>query len=245
LSKLADKIKKAMRVGAQPIGFGAAKPEPQPTMVLAATARSAADAAELVKRGADVVLVGAAGAPASVDGVAAAAGVLGAWIGGTREDEAKAFREAGYDFVVFDPDSAAATALLDDQVGYVISVPADLSDTEVRTLEGFNLDAVYVGKIDGALTVRRQMELRRLFSMTRKPLMATVSGSIGAAELQALRDANVAVVVAESPGEVEALRRTIDALPPRARRRDTEDRPAPLVPHAAAADEHDHDDEDM
>ncbi|HXK32822.1 MAG TPA: hypothetical protein VNM91_02275 [Dehalococcoidia bacterium] len=245
MSKLADKIKKAMRVDSQPIGFGAAKSEQQPTMVLVASARAAGDAADLLKRGADVVLVGAAGAPASVDGAKGAERVLGAWIGGTREDEAKAFREAGFDFVVFDPDSAAATALLDDQVGYVISVPGDLSDTEVRTLEGFNLDALYVGKIDGALTVRRQMELRRLFAMTRKPLMAAVSGSIGAAELQALRDANVAVVVAESPGEVEALRRTVDALPPRARRRDGEDRPTPLVPRAAAADEHDHDDEDI
>lgn len=245
MSKLADKIKKAMRVDSQPIGFAATKSEPQPTMVLAALARSAADAADLVKRGADVVIIGGPSSPASPDAPKTAEGVLGAWISGSREDEAKAFREAGYDFVVFDPNSAAATALLDDQVGYVISVPPDLSDTEVRTLESFNLDAVYVGKIEGALTVRRQMELRRLFAMARKPLMASVSGKVGVAELQALRDANVAVVVAESPGEVEALRRTIDTLPPRTRRRDAEERPAPLVPRAAAADEHDHDDDDI
>jgi hypothetical protein len=121
----------------------------------------------------------------------------------------------------------------------------DLTETETRTLEAFQLDAIHVGAIEGQLTVRRQIGMRRLQAMTRKPLMATVGKDVSVAELQALRDTNVVVVLAAAADAVEHLRKTIDALPPRSRRKDGEDRPVPLVPQAATASEaeHDHDDE--
>jgi ATP-dependent 26S proteasome regulatory subunit len=112
----------------------------------------------------------------------------------------------------------------------------------VRALADFRLDAIYVGKID-ALTVRRQIDLQRLFGITRKPLMADVSANTSVAEMRALRDANVVVVVTDGADNVEKLRKTIDELPPRTKRRDDE-RPTPLVPSAAAAGGHDHDDDD-
>ena len=145
--------------------------------------------------------------------------------------------------MVFDPDEATATALLDDEIGYVLALPKDLGDNETRTLESFQLDAIDVGEIKGALTVRRQIELRRIVGMTRKPLMATVSSDISTAELQALRDTNVVVVVATDAAGVDKLRKTIDALPPRRPRKDAE-RPTPLVPVGPSVgdgDEPDHD----
>lgn len=61
-----------------------------------------------------------------------------------------------------------------------------------------------------------------------------------------LRDTNVLVVVAADAAGVEKLRKTIDALPPRSRRKDSDDRPVPLVPQSASVGdgdepEHDHD----
>jgi hypothetical protein len=170
--------------------------------------------------------------------------IAGARISGRADNEAKTCKEAGFDFVVFDPDQASATALLEENIGYVLAAPADLSDTEWRTLEGFQLDAIDIGAIDGAMTVRRQIDLRRIYAMTRKPLMATVGAGISPIALQALRDTNVVVVVAQDAGAIEPLRKAIDGLPPRSRRKDGEDRPVPLVPHNAAMggdeDEHDH-----
>ena len=172
--------------------------------------------------------------------------IAGAWIQGSGEGEAKKYREAGYDFVVVDPNRSSATALLDEDIGYVIALPSDLTDAEVRALEGFQLDALYVGAITGNLTVRRQIDLQRVFALTRKPLMATVPDRITSAELQALRDTNVPVVVVEGGDAVEALRKKIDELPPRARRKDDSDRPLPFVPRTAGVseEEHDHDDDD-
>ena len=214
-------------------------------MLLVGMARDAKGAADLAKRGAPVVLVGSGDRPAQTDAASGLDAIAGAWIQGAGDDEAKRYRQAGFDFVIVDPNRAAATALLDEEVGYVMALPPDLSDAEVRALEGFQLDALYVGAISGTLTVRRQIDLQRYFALTRKPLMASVPAGISSAELQALRDTNVAAVAVEGGDGVEKLRKLIDALPPRMRRRDP-DRPFAVVPTRAAAaageedDEHEH-----
>jgi hypothetical protein len=247
LSKLADKIRSAARSEPQPLGFGSAKASAAATMVLAGAARDAAAAAEMARRGADVVIVGSAKAAAKPNaGKDIAETIAGARIGATAANEAAQYREGGYDFVVFDPNAASATALLDEKVGYVLTLPDNLSDNEIRTLESFQLDAIDIGALSGPLTVRRQIDLRRIFALTRKPLLASVDGAISITELQALRDTNVLVVVVEGAENVETLRKTIAALPPRSRRKD-DDRPTPLVPHNAMAeeesDEHEHEHE--
>lgn len=241
MSKLSDKIRSVSQLAAQPLGFGSAKSVAQATLVLAGVAKDEKDAVEMQKRGADAVIL----TGAKPDGAKAVSGaILGAAIGGKAEDEAKAYREGGFDFVVFDPNSASATALLDEDIGYVMTLPKDLDENDLRALEAFQLDAIDIGAIDGALTVRRQIELRRISGMARKPLMARVRGDIAPAELQALRDTNIAVVAAEKADDVERLRKTIDALPPRSRRKDRDDRPTPLVPRTAAAASDEDDDDD-
>ena len=240
MSKLADKIRKVTRVESQPIGFGTSRASSSATMLIAGVARDAASAAEMARRGADIVIIGAADAAAPAAGANGAAGApVGGWIAGRADNEAKSYREGGYDFVIFDPGTASATALLDEEIGYVLSSPGDLTDNELRTIEAFQLDAIDVGAISGSLTVRRQIDLRRIFSLTRKPMMAAVDAGISVTELQALRDANVIVVTAESADGVERLRKTVDALPPRARRKDGDDRPTPLVPRASFTEEAD------
>ncbi len=245
MSKLADKIRSASRSEPQPLGFGSARASVVATMILAGAASDAAAAGEMANRGADVVILGTAAVPAAASaGKAGAGAIAGARIAATAVDEAAQYREGGYDFVVFDPDKAAATALLDDKIGYVLTLSGDLNDNELRTLESFQLDAIDVGSLTGSLTVRRQIDLRRIVALTRKPLMASVDPAISIAELRALRDTNVLVVVVDSADGVEQLRKTIVALPPRSRRKD-DDRPTPLVPHNAMAEEeseeHDHD----
>ena len=240
MSKLGDRIKRAARSEPQQLGFVTSRTDKSATIVLAAVARDASAASSAMSAGADVVIVGDNTAPAS--GKAPDGCVAGAWIGGTAS--AEAMKEAGFDFVVFNPDTTPSTAVLEEQIGYVLVLPEDVSDIELRSIEGFQLDAIDVGRLDASLTVRRQIDLRRVFALTRKPLMASVPGDIGVAELQALRDTNVAVLYAERPEDVAPLRKTIDALPPRSRRKDDPDRPTPLVPRAASVGEDDEGDDD-
>ena len=243
MSKLSDKIRRATQVSPHALGFVTSRAAAESSMVLAGRARDAKGASEAAKRGADIVILGSRDSSASPgDAKDLGQTISGAWISGKTDDEAATYRDGGFDFVLFDPDRTAATAVLDEGIGYVLSQPSDLTDLEVRALADFRLDAIYVGKID-ALTVRRQIELQRIFGMTRKPLMADVSANTSVAEMRTLRDANVVVVAVDGADNVEKLRKTIDALPPRTRRRDDE-RPTPLVPTAAAAAGHDHDDDE-
>ncbi|MEX2246237.1 MAG: hypothetical protein WEC75_06080 [Dehalococcoidia bacterium] len=243
MSKLAEKIRRATRLQSQGLGFVSSRADGAATIVLAGVAKDAKAAAEVARRGADVVIVGSRESAASIgDAVGEIGAVPGAWIAGKGDDEGKQYREAGYDFVVFDPNKASATSVLEEGIGYVLRLPDDLSDMEIRALEGFHLDAIHVGKIEGVLTVRRQIDLQRLYALTRKPLMAAVPADIPAGQLRALRDANVSIVAVEGAEGVEKLRQTIDGLPARARRKDDE-RPTPLVPMAASAGEMDDDDD--
>jgi hypothetical protein len=240
LSKLAEKMKSVTRLASAPLGFGTARASTEPTMVLAGIARDAKEARELAGRGADVVVLAGSKPEAGreLEGV-----IVGAIIPGKVDDEARAYREGGFDFVVFDPNAALATALLDETVGYVMILPKDADEADLRTLDAFQLDAVDVGAVDGSLTVRRQIELRRISALTRKPLMARIRGDVSSRELQALRDTSVVIVAADKAEDVQKLRATIDGLPPRARRRDGDDRLTPLVPRAAAVDTDGEDDD--
>ena len=241
MSKLADKIRKAARLDAQPLGFVTARAAKEATMLLGGVAADARAAAELAAHGADFVILTKA---AAVDGAAAGGAIAGAVIEG--DADAKEYKDGGFDFVVFDPDKTSSTAVLEEEIGYVMIVPKDASDTDLRSVESFQLDAIHVGEIKGVLTVRRQIELRRLFGLTRKPLLAVVPADISVPMLQALRDTNVIAVAVEGAPSIERLRKTIDALPPRTRRKD-EERPTPLVPRSPVGvdeeDEHDHEHE--
>jgi hypothetical protein len=244
LSKFGDKIRRASRLEAQPMGFVTARGSADATMVLVGMARDARSASEMVKRGADAVVIGSSGSPATANDAKQIDGAIpGGWLDGRSEGASKALKDGAYDFVVFDPDKTASTAVLEEGVGYVISLPGDVSDNELRAIESFSLDALFVGEIKGAMTVRKQMELRRIFGLARKPLMATIPPDITPAELQALRDTNVVVVATDSADGAEKLRTLIDALPPRARRREDPDRPIAMVPRATTSEDEEDDDE--
>ncbi len=242
MSKLADKIRRTSRPEPQPLGFVTARATKNATLVLAGMAPDALAAADLVRKGADVVIVGSRGKPPG-DGDAKSVGAesVGGWLAGG--SDAKQLKQRGFDFAVFDPDDTASTAVLEDDIGYVLRLPDGMDDTDLRTIESFQLDAIDVGKVASALTVRKQIDLRRIFGLTRKPLMVTVPADISGDQLQALRDTNVSIIAAEGAANVERLRATIDALPPRSRRKDDE-RPTPLVPRSTpGAGEADDDDD--
>jgi hypothetical protein len=255
MSKLADAIRKTVRQEAAPMGFQyTAARQKNATMLIIATVRqiTGAAASKLTAAGADSILL-AADATAGLDLAAAAkaagAASLGVWLRKADGGSAPAAREAGVDHIVFSDDSAPAQMLLDEKLGFVLSLAEGLDDTTLRAIETLPLDAVLVSYWDGELTVRRALELRRLAGLSRKPLMLSVSPAISGAELEALRDCGVAAVIidGEKTGadDLRKLRETITALPPRRKRRDERGEAVSLpAPAASAAHEHDEEDDD-
>lgn len=247
MSEFSRRIRRAMRAEPAPIGFGAATRPPAPTMLVLAVARNADEAAAAASAGADAILL---------DGVA-----QGALVGackrvqgtpcGARAEQADqktvaAAREAGVDFLLVEPDRTAAAALLDREVGFVLDLREELTDIQLRTLDGMNIDAIWVGSLDGPLTLRRLMELQRVSGLSRKSLAVLVPGEIEASDLEALRAAGVAVVAVDAAkkGAIEAMKKAVAALPPRSAFR-AEERPTALVPRMGigAAEEEEEEEE--
>jgi hypothetical protein len=73
-------------------------------------------------------------------------------------------------------------------MGYVLELAGDPSDTILRAMADFPLDALWLADWHGPLTVRAQLELRRLYLLTRAPLLVPIRTDIGAGDLECLRD---------------------------------------------------------
>ena len=233
MSKFADALRRAARPQARPIGFAAASAPKQPTILLVARAAGAA------VDGADAVIASdASGAGAALWGTEAAVSDRAA---------AAALAQAGAAFVIFDDASTDAAVLLEEGLDFVMTIALDASDTFLRTVESLPIAGLLAPALDGALTVRRTLDLRRLTAFTRKPLLLPVTAEIEPVALETLRDCGVLAVVADAAA-VPALRSKIDGLPPRRRPRDEGGvtlggRPSGAATPAPAPDE-DEDDED-
>ncbi|MBI2914080.1 MAG: hypothetical protein HYY03_09180 [Chloroflexi bacterium] len=234
MSKLADLIRKASRVEAAPMGFGARaarKPAPAILCLVRLSAGDAHKAAEAAGKGADAVLLEGVD-PGKLKEQAQKAGAVVLGVHLLKPDRAavNALREAGADFVVLDPQAAPAESLLEEGIGVVLTLARDTADTTLRLLADLSLDALLVAPPEDPLTVARALELRRLSVLSRLPLLRELPSDVDSSRLQALRDAGVAGVIIEGRtlDRLPSLRRAVDALPPRGRRR--EERPQVMLP---------------
>jgi glycerophosphoryl diester phosphodiesterase len=204
-------------------------------------------AEEAAKKGADVVVVDGADEGKLKDFAKKAPNVpLGVLLRHKSERENVAsLREAGADFIVLEAESGLAEALLEENIGFVLVARGQAEDTSLRLLGDLGLDALITSVPDGAFTIERLLSLRRLSALARTPLFVEAPPDADAARLQALRDSGVAGVIIDgsSLGKLERLRATIAALPPRGRRR--EERGEAMLPAAAVAAGHDHDEDDF
>lgn len=212
MSKLSEAMTRTLRREARSIGFAANNAQRTASMLVIARVAAAQAGAP---RGADAVIT--PDTSALSDGAAALWGTEAP----VRDREgARALRQAGADFIVFSDDTTDAAVLLEEDLGFVMRVALDATDTYLRTVEGLSLDALLVPGLEGSLTVRRTLDLRRIAGFARKALILAVHPEISPVDLEALRDCGVIGVVAEDAEAVAALRGKVDALPPRRRPKD-------------------------
>jgi len=252
MSKLGDRIRKTMHVEAAPIGFRAVRPAKSPALLVTVLldGDGKGKVAAAVEKGAGAIVLRGA-EPDDVKAAAEAAGEVpcGVWPEKVDAETIAALVEAGADFMVFDAEATPATALLEDKPGYVLLLGGAPEDTYLRILESVALDGVLLDGWSGPLTLRKQVELRRIAGLTRKPLMLPVSLPIESGDLECLRDAGVSVLAvdggdARALDELPSLVQAIEALPGPRRRRETA--LEVLLPRAAemAAEEEDEEDEE-
>ncbi|MGD0764848.1 MAG: hypothetical protein ABR978_00895 [Dehalococcoidia bacterium] len=222
MSKLGETIRKTLRTEAAPMGFRAVRRAPNRSLAVAVQLDGVdAERAAVAAQGADALLFRLdKGGESALEAALKAAGDLscGVWPGEVDAEAVKRLVEKGVDYLVFEIESTPASALLADDAGYVLALEGDHDDTYLRTLDALTLDAVFLPGWKGVLTVQRQLELRRIAGLTRKPLMLPVSLSVESGELECLRDAGVAVLVLdgrekEAIAALGPLRERVEALP--------------------------------
>jgi len=219
------------------MGFSAIARQERPRYVIVVAEASSADEARAaVEAGADaVVLVG--GMPSGLSLKVP----VGARIEDATKAEVVAARDAGADFFLFDDGRSHAAALTVDDIGSVLLLGADQDEQRLRSVSAIDLDAVLVEADADLITVREQIELRRVAGLTGAPVLLKSIGRPDAAILEAWRDAGapaVLVAAADVAATLEAAR----AVP--APRRSTERRLAILGGPAREAEGHDHDHDD-
>jgi hypothetical protein len=243
MSKLADAIRRSVRTEAAPMGFGAQRAEPKATMLVGLMTTDPASAAAARENGADVVIVDARKSGFSRgDASKLDANLNGAWLKEVTSAGASELAEAGLDFLIVDVDTTSANALLQDKLGFVLVLPEAADEHILRSLEGMDLDAIFIPSVPSPLTLRGHLDLVRTAIMARKPLACQVPAEVSKEELEGLRAAGIVLLIVEgSPGGASRLKETVMSLPPRKRSRD--ERPAVSLPRSAPAHNHDDDDE--
>ncbi len=248
MSKLADRIRKAARPEPAPLGFGAHAARarsPSLLLIVRLSSGDAGKAEEASKKGADAVIVDGADSGKTKD-VSAKAGDLALGVRPSHADRKSVagLRDAGADFVVLDPESAMAEAMLEERIGFVLDYRGDTDDTGLRLLGEVGLDAIVIPSPPEKLNLAELLKLRRLATLTRVPLLAAVKPDAEAGHLQALRDSGIAGVIVESSGlgKLSELRSCIESLPARGRRR--EERAEAVLPAATPSHDEDFEDDD-
>jgi hypothetical protein len=254
MSKLADAIKRSQRTEATPMGFGAARPAAKPSMLVGFLG-PAADLTKARDAGAELLIVDAQ--PGGLGRLLGASPELPADAfkadpskaqapGGIFTDPdvagAKALKERGFDFIIFEPNATPAAATLDEELGYVLALSSH-DEAFLRSLGALQLDAIYYGDMPSPLTVGKQLEIMRTASLAGKPLLVRVAADVSNEDLQCLRGAGVVAVLVAAADAVTKVKETVAALPARKTRKD-EARPVVSLPRGGATEEHDHDDDD-
>jgi hypothetical protein len=106
-----------------------------------------------------------------------------------------------------------------------------------------SLETLLVEAPSAPMSVGDVMALRRLAALARAPMLVRAPPAVDAGALQLLRESGAIGIVVDvsGAGKLADLRKTIDSLPDRGRKRD--DKSDALVP-AQSGGGHDHDDDD-
>lgn len=241
MSKLSDRIRRASKVTPAPMGFGPAAVQQKTAsmlIIVRLAANESGKAAEAAKNGADAIFVAGDSTKAKANGT-----ILGLAPEKPDQKAVSAARDAGIDFLVLDPAKALAEAMLDQKIGYVLTLSEPLDDVRTRLLSDLNLDAILVNSPSTPITLASLLELRRIGGLARTPLLVQVDAGIDAATLQVLRDSGAAGIVVDAAAisKLGDLRERIAALPTAGKRKEER---AEVTVSANAAAGHNHDDYD-
>ena len=164
--------------------------------------------------------------------------------GAVNAEQARHLAESGCDFIVFDAEGTSAALLDIEDIGKVVTIGDELDDDMARSIAGIPIDAVLYtpSELDLPLTVGGLLALSRVRGLLDLPYIMAVSGAIEGDDISALRNLGIAGLVMDlsAPDDIASTAKAISSLP---RRKPRHTRSSALVPHMAADDPQEYDDD--
>lgn len=226
MSRLIEMLDKTQSAS-EAIGFAASRrsaANPSIALIGRATAGELADNPALADAPADAVLVTLDASDAAAVGRVSAAlknAVWGARVGSVSAADARALKDAGCDFIVFDAEDTAAAALNDGDIGKILAFDPetpDFSEDAARAVRTLDIDGALFTPPDGLLplTVQRLLNIQAARALVRRRSVLTAPTDLAAPDLEALRNAGiVGLVVSLAAADLARMRDAIAGLPRR------------------------------
>ena len=245
MSKFIDKMEKVGLQLPTPLGFGtASKREEQPPAIMLVghvTPDELAKTPGLAEAKVDAFLVSLGSWDEKVlDSIKEALGdrIWGVRVGdGINEEQAGLSKDKGCDFIVFEANNTSAAVLNDEDMGKVIAVDNGLDEDAAHAMQGLSIDgAMYSPEGDVLpLTVQRLIEIQQVHGLTGDPFVMSAPSELGAAELEAFRNAGITGLLVELSA-LDAVAKTREAINklPRRKHKTSKGNIMPLVPFAPA-----------
>ena len=227
MSRLSQKIEEITHGAGQSIGFRmqVAATKGAAMMLVAAVDRGDAGAAGVAREGADAVLLRGTGDVSDAVLSTLDSSLWGVSVDGSTGVDIAALKDKGCDYLVLDAESAPMALLGVEGVGKVVQTTASLEMGLVGAVGQLPVDAVLLQSGDGdSLSIQVLLKSYYVAAMTRRPLLVQIPLSALGEGLQVLHDAGVAGVVADVQGgdgqALSALKKAIESLPPRSRKKE-------------------------
>ena len=256
MSKLLDRLDRISKGTVSQMGFGAARVEKTPPMVLVGKigkAKAASTAAALSDAGFDGAVLDGVSSDDAGKATESLTGVpWGLKLDEVTSEQVAASREKGCDFLAFTPDKAVLEALSDDdksddETGRILCISADMDERALQAIEDLPVGAVLLSldSVKRPLTMDHLLTIGSVRGAFSKYLLVELSGDLSSAELEGLRDIGVdGIVVDAASMSKTALKQCKERLHGLSRRqRKPQSRAGALLP-AGSSQSDDHDDDD-
>ena len=231
MGKFADAIRDRRKSRQRRLGFGAAAEARQPSILVGAIG---------VVDGADFCL-----ALSDEDASAAESAEVELWgrrLDALTPENVAAARQQGASFVSFTIETARADGLLDEDMDYVLRLnDLRIDEADARAIGSLRPAEIAV-EVEFPLSLSAVLGLRRLAMLAATPIGAKCPTDVSPGDIEALRDAGVAVLVLgpdASSDDIAALKQRIVDLPERKSRRDEDAQPLLPTMQAGAANDTD------
>lgn len=257
MSKFLDRLEEIGMGAPPPLGF-AISPRPPKTPGMALVGQVAGNAAGLKAAGElspDAVFLAGIGGPPALKKLEKAlpAGPWGIRTSALNEEDAKAYREAGSDIMVFELAGTAAAAVSSDEVARVLLVELGMEEAEIRSIDSLPVDVLLLTMPDikGPWTLADLTKITSISRRVSKFILVQVATPPGKGDLEAIRNAGVdglvVDIIAMGPEAASSLKADLLDMPrqqPPRRGRATAILPGAIFAPPAPRSEPDEDDDD-